>query len=124
MYNFEKEEQKKLEIFYEKTISNISLLNDTELQFEFTDGSSFIIFDNGQTCCEERYLTTEDDLSSFIGDQFLEITEKNYTIEDLSNGSGDAECLDIEVQTNKGFFSFQCHNDHNGYYGGFDISIK
>lgn len=115
-------QQKMLDILtscYGRIIKNIVLISN-QLIFTFNDDSRLILLDDGNQCCEERFLTTDDDLSMFIGDQLVSIIEKDF-LEKHDTGET-AECLILEVQTNKGFFSFQCHNIHNGYYSGFNLT--
>lgn len=101
-----------------KEIAALKLEND-ELHFEFTDGYKMKLFDDGQSCCEHRYMMTSDDLQSFVGSVLLdaEIAEAP-SIED-SYDVHEVEFL--KVKTSKGVFTMESHNEHNGYYGGFAI---
>jgi len=49
-----------------KTIKEVNLV-DNALHFTFEDGYRMRIFDDGQSCCESRYMRTDDDLNYFIG---------------------------------------------------------
>jgi hypothetical protein len=40
-------------------------LKDDDLKFLFTDGTGMILRDDGQSCCEHRYMVCDDDLTSF-----------------------------------------------------------
>lgn len=71
------------------------------------------IWDANQQCCEARYITTDDDLTTVSGQYIKEINIKPI--------NPDEACL--EIKTNKGCITFFTHNDHNGYYGGFDLAI-
>lgn len=105
-----------------KTILNIELTADDALQIGFTDGSVLRIFDDGQSCCESRYMKTDDDLQSFVGDQFLGAEIKDAP--NMPDEWGDHEVQFLEVKTNKGVFTMASHNEHNGYYGGFSICCQ
>lgn len=95
-------------------------LEDDSLKFEFTDGRKIRLFDDGQSCCESRYMTTDDDLSEFAGAKLLDMELKTGpNIED--EYGNDHEVQFLEVKTDKGSFVMSSHNEHNGYYGGFAI---
>ena len=49
-----------------KKITNLALI-DNELRFTFDDGSKVKLFDDGQCCCENRYMRTDDNLDYFVG---------------------------------------------------------
>ena len=101
-----------------KTISELSL-DDDELRIKFSDGSGIRVFDDGQCCCEERYMTTDDILSDYVGAKLsgMEIKDAPSTEEGLY-------CHDVqflEVQTDRGSFTMSSHNEHNGFYAGFSL---
>lgn len=85
-------------------------------------GGKFIeIWDSGQSCCESRYMTTDDDVKSLVGGTLTRIeakpgpdTEAEYDVH---------EQVFVEVGTDKGFITVVNHNEHNGYYGGFGLTI-
>lgn len=89
------------------------------LRFEFEDGTKFKIFDDGQSCCESRYMRTDDDLSEFEGAVFQNAELKDAP--NIEDEYGDHEVQFLEIQTDKGVFTCSNHNEHNGYYGGFWI---
>ena len=102
-----------------KKIVSLSIGEDDALHFEFADGSKIKIFDDGQSCCESRYMRTDDDLSFFIGSELL-----GAEIKEGPSAGDDGDVHDVqflEVQTSKGVFTMSSHNEHNGYYGGFAI---
>lgn len=104
-----------------KTISSVKL-DDNKLRFVFTDNSKIVLFDDGQSCCEDRYMTTDDDLSFFT-----ECTFDNVELRDAPNMPeeyGDHEVQFLLVTTSKGVFTMETHNVHNGYYGGFWIVAR
>lgn len=105
-----------------KKIVSLSLGDDDALHFEFADGSKIKIFDDGQTCCESRYMRTDDDLGFFIGSELLGAEIKDGpSIDDGFDEVHDVRFL--EVQTSNGVFTMSSHNEHNGYYGGFAIRV-
>jgi hypothetical protein len=105
-----------------KTITALSLTDD-QLRFEFEDGSRLRLWDNGQSCCESRYMQTDDDLPYYIGAKFVgaEVRDGGSTESEY----GDAhEIQFLVVTTDRGTFSMASHNQHNGYYGGFWITAS
>lgn len=104
-----------------KTIKGLEL-SDNVLHFTFTDGTKIKIFDNGQDCCENRYMRTDDELRDFIGAQLLDATLKDAPSETLEYGD-EHEVQFLEIKTSIGVFTMSNHNEHNGYYGGFSIEV-
>jgi hypothetical protein len=104
-----------------KTIAGLTLGTDDALHFVFDDGSKMKLFDDGQSCCESRYMRTDDNLAEFVGAKLLgaEIKEAPPVKDDDDYGEHEVEFL--EVQTDRGVFTMASHNEHNGYYGGFSI---
>lgn len=101
-----------------KVIENVNLDNN-ELIFTFTDGSGLKVFDDGQCCCEDRYMTTDDDLSDYKGSTLLDFELK--TAPNMENEHVEHEVKFLDVKTSNGIFQMASHNEHNGYYGGFNI---
>jgi len=111
--------------YYGRKIKTASLV-DNKLVIEFTGkhetGKIIHVYDNGQSCCESRYMTTDDNLSDLRGGKLTEIKLK-YA-EDETGEYGDVhEICFLEVSTDKGSVVFANHNEHNGYYGGFGLTI-
>jgi len=103
-----------------KTISELELGDDDALHFTFSDGYKMRLADEGQSCCESRYMQTDDDLSYFIGATLVSAEVKDAP--DADYGTGDVhEVQFLEVLTSKGSFVMSSHNEHNGYYGGFAV---
>lgn len=103
-----------------RIIVDIKIKNN-RLFFIFSN-SAMVMFDDLQICCEERYMHTDDDLSYYIGACFLDaevregpIEEKEYT---------DKMSKFLIITTSKGQLTVVNYNEHNGYYGGFDIVIR
>lgn len=97
-------------------------LDVDDLKIEFETGRIIKIWDDGQSCCENRYMRTDDDLQEFIGATLLDIELKDAPeIEDQYDVH---EVQFLEIKTDKGSFVVSNHNEHNGYYGGFAIVAK
>lgn len=95
--------------------------NDVRVTFE--DGVTIRIWDDGQSCCESRYMTCDDSLSDLNGKTLLEINVKEGP-ETRGEYGDDHEIAFLEIKTTDGTsVSFATHNEHNGYYGGFGLSI-
>lgn len=91
------------------------------LRFIFNDGSRISIFDNGQSCCENRYIKTDDNLADFSGAEFL-----NAGIQDAPDEPDEYDTHEVQfliIHTSKGDFTVAAHNEHNGYYGGFWMKV-
>ncbi len=108
-----------------KTITAV-LLDDEEsvLHMLFSDGYKISIRDDGQSCCELRYMHTDDNLGDYVGAQLL-----GAEVKDAPNvDEADDECVHnvqfLEIQTSKGVFTMSSHNEHNGYYGGFCLVVE
>jgi hypothetical protein len=102
-----------------KVITALSLGDDDALHFEFSDGTKMRLFDDGQSCCESRYMRTDDDLSYFVGSTLIDAEIKKAP--NMPDEWGDHEVQFLEVKTSKGCFTMASHNEHNGYYGGFSV---
>ena len=105
-----------------QTIVSIELKNEV-LILTFKDGNRLELFDNGQSCCESRYMRTDDSLNDFKGAKFLgaEIKKSPGIVE---SDFEDHEIQFLEIKTNQGVFTMSSHNEHNGYYGGFFIVAR
>ena len=107
--------------FYGKMISAVSMTED-EIVLTFSDGERARIWDNGQSCCENRYMTTDDNIQSLVGQTLVRIETKDGP--DTSGERGEEhEIVFVELGTDVGFVTIANHNEHNGYYGGFGLSI-
>lgn len=101
-----------------KKIKALSLGDDDALHFVFEDDTKIKLFDDGQSCCEVRYMRTDDDLIQFIGSELLdaEIADGPEITDDETH-----ETQFLNVKTSLGIFTMTSHNEHNGYYAGFLI---
>lgn len=112
---------KKMKAVLGKVIKKVSL-EDNKLVFKFTDGTGLNLFDNGQLCCEDRYMKTDDDLSYYGGATLLDFELKDGPDIDAKYGIHEVQFLD--VKTSVGTFQVANHNEHNGYYSGLCIAAK
>lgn len=94
---------------------------NNEFFIQFTDGVSISIWDDGQSCCEERFMSSDDDASSIVGGTLTDISVKyaapqygEYTQEDVAF---------VQITTTIGVVVISNHNHHNGHYGGFSLTI-
>lgn len=108
------------EKYYGRKITKAEFGGDT-FTLTFDDGTTIDITDEGQSCCEHRYMTCDDDLSQLVGQ-----TLKHIVVKETDERFGDYDAHEIcflEVQGDKGSVTFATHNEHNGYYGGFELNI-
>lgn len=95
-----------------------------ELHIRFKNNTFIRIADDGQSCCENRYMTTDDKLDDYVGGNLLNIEVKPVPIPLKESGDGDDHDIEfLEITTSKGAFVLTNHNEHNGYYGGFSVSV-
>lgn len=97
-------------------------LEDEKLHLSFEGGKKIEIWDAGQSCCESRYMRTDDDLGSLVGHQLTGINLKPAPNE--PDRYGDHEVCFLEISTDGGAVTLANHNEHNGYYGGFALNIS
>jgi len=104
-----------------QTIDKVSLENDCCI-FTFRSGLKVQFSDEGQSCCESRYMTTDDNLSDYVGATWLNAEIKEAPSFEAEYDEHDIQFL--EFSTTNGALTFSSHNEHNGYYGGFWIVAK
>ena len=105
-----------------KTIEKV-WMEENQLLFRFSDGTNMKMFDDGQSCCESRYMKTDDDLTEYSGAKLLDFELKG--VPNLADSIEDVhEVQFLDVKTDKGIFQVANHNEHNGYYGGFWIVAR
>ena len=97
-------------------------MKDDALVFEFNDGYKMKLADEGQSCCEHRYMMTDDKLEDFIGSILLDAEIKDGP--EIEREWDVHEQQFLIVSTDKGEFTMVTHNEHNGYYGGFWIQAS
>ena len=104
-----------------KTIVYVEIRKN-KLVFKFTDQTMLYIFDDGQSCCENRYMDTDDQLWEYSDAVLLDFNLKDAPNVEDEYGVHEVQFLD--VKTSEGVFTISSHNEHNGYYGGFWIVAK
>jgi len=97
-------------------------MDDEAIHIKFDDGTKIKLFDDGQSCCESRYMTTDDDVKSLVGGRWVHAKVKEGPFEEGEYGDCH-ETAFLEIQTDTGFITVTNHNQHNGYYGGFGLII-
>lgn len=105
-----------------KSIKTLELV-DNKLRFTFIDESGIALFDDGQSCCERRYMHTDDKLEDFVGTRLLGAEVRDGGVEDDEWGDV-KESQFLIISTSIGEFTVVNYNEHNGYYGGFWIVCK
>lgn len=92
------------------------------LRIGLEGGLTLVASDEGQSCCEHRYMSSDDDLGGHIG--------ATLTGLELREGPDEPADYDVHeqqflvVNTSAGSFTVANHNEHNGYYGGFHIVLR
>lgn len=104
-----------------KKIKQVYII-DNLLTFVFEDETKLRISDDGQSCCEYRYMETADDLSEFVDCILLDLELKDAP--NIEDEYGEHEVQFLDVKTSNGVFQISTHNEHNGYYGGFWIVAR
>ena len=102
-------------------IINKVVIDEDQLVFYFADGSKLIIWDDGQSCCEIRYMNTDDDLEYYKKSKLLDFElSLNDNVENIDYWEVEDSQF-LKVKTSLGVFTVANYNAHNGYYGGFAI---
>jgi hypothetical protein len=104
-----------------KVIKDIQI-GDSSFVITFEDDTNIEFFDDNQSCCEKRYMNTDDTLIDMVGGKLIAAAV-------VSGGEFDKdgdtqECAFLIITTTKGMFTIANYNEHNGYYGGINIIIK
>ena len=100
-------------------------LEDDMLYLSFGSQGTLKVSDDGQSCCEKRYMTTDDKLDEYVGGNLLNIEIKPVPIPIKLGEDDEAHDIEfLEFTTTKGAFVLTSHNEHNGYYGGFDVCAE
>jgi hypothetical protein len=107
--------------YYGKTIKSISFKDDA-VRIWFDDGLSIRISDEGQSCCEYRYMDTPDNVADLVGQKLLGIEQSDFSYD--GSDCDTHEMVFLNIKTDKEVVQFSFHNEHNGYYGGFSLQIS
>lgn len=106
---------------YGLRITDASMDGD-EIILTFDNGQKVQIVDDLQICYERRFMTTDDDIRDLIGNRLVKIETKE-TEKDWGEFQVE-ETKFLEIATDGGFVTIVNHNIHNGYYGGFNVSVN
>lgn len=99
-----------------------AVLKDDEIKIRFDDGKRIKIWDSGQSCCETRYMKCDDELSELNGQKLVKIVVKEVDSKPGEHDDTHEVCF-LEIVGNKSSVTVSTHNEHNGYYGGFCLSV-
>ncbi len=104
---------------------NDAFIRDNKLHVHFTSGHKICIYDDGQSCCEARYMTCDDTISDLIDGTLISIqVQDGPSLKKDEPYSEDHDQQFLVVQSTKGTITIANHNEHNGYYGGFGMTIE
>ncbi len=125
MFDYRKKAKALVDSLLGRIISSI-LLRDSDIFIAFEDGSSLKVWDDGQSCCETRYITSDESFEHYSGSKFLglEMREFTYPEDHQEDEYMCHECEILFIKTSVGDVDFVTHNEHNGYYGGFMIDCE
>lgn len=108
----------------ERTITEIKLENN-RLNIRLESGKTLSLWDDGQSCCEHRYMEAKDDnFDYYRGAKLLGLETTAPT--ETKQGDFD-ECKEEQfliVKTDRGNFTVANYNENNGYYGGFWLKAQ
>lgn len=96
-------------------------ISENEFRLSFEDGARIMIWDDGQSCCESRYLTTDDDLGDLIGKKFWYVETKPVEVQE--DGDESHEIVFVEIGYEDDHITLASHNRHNGYYSGATLRL-
>jgi len=96
---------------------------DSVLTLGFEDGTRIVVKDDGQSCCEARYMRTDDNPQDLVGHRLVAL-ESNRSANESGEYWDAHEIAFLDVKTDAGVTVFSFHNEHNGYYGGFSLSVQ
>ncbi len=103
------------------TSVNLDTEDDGRCIITFESGS-ITLYDDGRNCCEHRFITTDDDITSLVGSPLTKIELLKVEVDE-----GEYETHEIAfVHVHAGVHTVTLctHNEHNGYYGGFNLTIE
>lgn len=104
-------------------IARVFVLRDI-LRVVFAGGGKLFIWDGGYQCCEDRYMSTDDDLDTFIGAKLVGIEVVDGP--DIPLNRGVHEQTFVKLETTMGTITLVTHNEHTGNCncGGFDVESR
>lgn len=108
-----------IEDYYGRMIT-AAVFDDDELQLTFDNGDTIRVIDDGQSCCERRYVRTDDDVEELVGKKLTEVDVRDGV--NIDGGYEEHQVQFVHINAGSTTVVLNAHNEHNGYYGGFDIS--
>lgn len=99
-----------------------ALFEDNFIALGMENGLTVKIYDGDQSCCEHRYMSTDDDTSFLIGKILTGIEIKEGPTIEAEHEEHEQAFL--EIRTAEGSITYCTHNEHNGYYGGFGLTLE
>lgn len=124
LFNLSGGNQNAADKYYGRTVVAAVLDQENErFRITFDDGVQIAIWDDGQSCCENRYMRTDDEPAALIGQKLVRIEAKDGPTTEEGEWGDAHECVFVEIATEGGFITLASHNVHNGYYGGFGLTI-
>lgn len=115
------QKQVRASAYYGKKIVTAKLYQN-EIFISFEGKPIVKVYDDGQSCCESRYISTDDDPLELSGQTLVAINVKDAPDGEHEYGSHGRKF--VEIQGNKSSVTFVTHNEHNGYYGGFGLTLE
>lgn len=109
-----------------QTIREINGANDEMVGYQITTTQHQyrVLIRDQQRCCENwGYITSEDDLSGYVGSTLLEVkltdtALRTAVMKELEETDWDCGGIQfVDFVTDKGAFQLAVYNGHNGYYG-------
>ena len=104
-----------------KVIKEVFLFSD-KLTLVFEDGLKISFEDDGQSCCERRYMSNDgDDLREYVGSRYI-----GYSVKDAPYIEEEYDVHEVqflEIMTSYGAITMSMHNEHNGYFGGILLKV-
>ena len=111
-----------IEKYKDRTILHATL-SDNAVTLELEDRITLSIQDSGQECCEERYLTCDDNLWDLVDGKLMDISLRDGGTK--NEGTHEThETLFLDIRTDQTSVTICSHNEHNGWYGGIAPYIK
>lgn len=121
-----KESREAIEACAGEILASIELVdspNGPFIRLSLAGGSVALdLVDTGQSCCEHRYMTSDDDFAYYEGATLLGVEVKPGP--DVEAKYDTHETAFLDIKTSRGVFTVVTHNEHNGYYGGFSLRAR
>lgn len=98
-------------------------IDEDKLYIDFEDGTRIRIYDDGQSCCESRYMHSDDNPEVLIGGTWVSAQIQDGPVEEGDYGDTREQQF-LVVKSTAGTITVVNYNSHNGYYGGFGLTIE